>query len=100
MVEASVGLILVKPPGDRCGDTAMKSPQPRVLVVNSNPEISSVIANVLGKEGFSVVVAEDRQSPLIKIATGDFSIILLEKADTAKKTAWRSSGRRGRITRR
>jgi len=84
-VEASVGLILVKPPGDRCGDMAIKPPQPRVLVVNSNPEIGSVIANVLGNEGFSVVVVEDGQAPLFKIATGDFSIVVLEKSRHREK---------------
>lgn len=63
----------------------MKSPQPRVLVVNSTPEMSSIIANVLSTEGFSVVVAEGRQSPSFKIATGDFSIIVLEKGPHAAR---------------
>jgi CheY-like chemotaxis protein len=79
----------------------MTQPPPRLLIVNSNPDIRKVLAAVLTNEGFGVATAKDGTSALVTIATGDFSVIVIGKNLPDKNLPHNDYGmeivRRGRI---
>lgn len=57
----------------------MKKPQPRVLVVNTDPQLRRTIAAVLTAEGFKTTTAPDGPSALLAMAASEFSLVVIEK---------------------
>ncbi len=70
------------PSGERNGDEALAGSQPkppvRILVVEDNLVNQKVITAILRKKGYSLEIANNGQEALDKLATGQFSLVLMD----------------------
>ena len=51
---------------------------PRILIVDDDPDICSLLTSMLSREGFPVCTAEDGPSALEKIARCDFDLLITD----------------------
>lgn len=51
---------------------------PKILIVDDEPDVCEVISNFLGKRGYDVITANDGQEALSKLSTEKPDLILLD----------------------
>lgn len=66
------------PPGPGTYTATMEQP-PRILVVEDDPRLSSMLREILAAEGYQVVVASDGQRALHEGLTQTFDVLLLDR---------------------
>lgn len=55
------------------------SKQPRVLVVDDDPEMRNLLLDVLSKEGYEVTLAADGADALLRLTKQEFAAVILDK---------------------
>lgn len=55
------------------------SKQPRVLVVDDDPEMRDLLLDVLSKEGYEVTLAADGADALLRLTKQEFGAVILDK---------------------
>ena len=66
----------------------------RILIVDNNDELRTILEEVLGKLGHEVVVTGDREQALQREDLEDFDLIisdLTEEAETNGQSHWRTA---------
>ncbi len=64
---------------DMAGDLGLGLPGPRLLLVEDDPDLSAMLAQLLDEEGYAVTVARDGQAGLHQGLTGDFDVIVVDR---------------------
>ena len=56
--------------------TTILNPDLKILVVDDEPEVAELIAEILGKDGFDVDVARSGAEALINVANAEYDVVL------------------------
>jgi DNA-binding NtrC family response regulator len=64
---------------DARGEGSQTGPRPRLLVVDDDPEMRELLAEVLSEEGYEVVGVGDGAEALIRLRGETFAAIILDK---------------------